>query len=119
MSDQTEREPAPCPPIFSAFSNDQDMLELIELFVSELPERVERVRAAWEERRLEELQRLAHQLKGASPSYGYDELGRIAARLERSLVYCSQDAIEAQAGTICEEIDELVALCNRVIAGGP
>jgi len=105
-------------PIRSAFAGNEEMRELIELFVSELPDRVERVRLAWEDRRLEELQRIAHQLKGASPSYGYDELGQIAARLEHSLVYCSESAIESQTDSIRGEVDELIQTCNRVIAGG-
>lgn len=56
--------------------------------------------------------RCAHRLSGTAPAYGYPALGTAAANLEHSV---ANDGL-AQAWS---EIDVLVGLLDRVLAGAP
>ena len=71
--------------VYSIFADDPDMGELVEFFVEQVPERVKSFRQAFEADDVEELCRLAHQLKGASGSYGFCDLSPLAAKLESIL----------------------------------
>jgi HPt (histidine-containing phosphotransfer) domain-containing protein len=97
----------PEPPIRSSFSNDPEMLELIEYFVSELPERVSALNDCWKNGRLDDLRRLAHQLKGASGGYGFESLGDAAARLEEAI------DMQADVDRLQGEVEELLEMCRR------
>lgn len=85
-------------------SNAEDA-ELISYFISELPERIESLRTATQNRDIENIQRIAHQLKGAAPSYGFPAIGSAARSLE-------QAAHDATADTIEQLNTELTALIN-------
>ncbi len=65
-------------------SDDPSFAQLVELFVSELAEEVDALRKALMSSDTAELARLAHQLKGSCGSYGFPELSRRAAELERA-----------------------------------
>lgn len=97
----------------SQFADDPEMSELVALFVTDLPERVAALMAAWDDRDAVALARLTHQMKGAAPGYGFDILGEAAGRIEHRL----RDADDP--GVILDEIkrdvDELVNLCRRAI----
>ena len=95
-------------PLLSEFADERDMVEIIELFVGELPERVRTLTQCLEEQRMEDLTMLAHQLKGAGGGYGFPTLGMAAAHLEREL---KKDQVDPDA--IRHLLDELVDLCNR------
>jgi HPt (histidine-containing phosphotransfer) domain-containing protein len=100
-------------PIHSSLAEDADLGEIVELFVAEMPQRIERLvdRAAagdWTE-----LGRLAHQLKGAAGSYGFEPVSPAAARLEAALQsQCPESQIRAA-------LDELIGMCRRMRAGLP
>ncbi len=100
----------PAGPIRSEMSSDADMLEIIQMFVDEMPERVAALEDAWRVHDTEALTRVAHQLKGASPGYGYSSVGDAAAILERSLKSADQDLSSVQA-----QFDHLIDLCSRVV----
>ena len=72
-------------PIISSFASDPDMLELVEIFVSEVPDKVDRIRNCESSQNWDELKRAAHQLKGSAGGYGFDALTPVADQLERSL----------------------------------
>lgn len=95
-------------PIRSTFADDPDMQELVRWFVSEMPGRVREIRESWSERRAADLERLAHQLKGASAGYGFACLGEAAARLERSL--------KSGAGLpeVRGQVEGLIEMCGRI-----
>lgn len=98
-------------PIYSTLAADRALADLVELFVDELPDRVARLQRLYDADDRRELERAAHQLKGAAGSYGFDPLTPAAARLEHAV---SEDRA-------CEELaaalDELISLCQRVRAG--
>jgi HPt (histidine-containing phosphotransfer) domain-containing protein len=100
--------------IVSDFAGDPEMGELVQLFVSELPQRVEALRSAWAGKQVETLARLAHQLRGASAGYGFPTIGKSAERLELDIRKLDRrDAGEALA-SIAGQFKDLVDLCNRV-----
>ncbi|MBL0921120.1 MAG: Hpt domain-containing protein [Phycisphaerales bacterium] len=94
----------------SIYRDDPEMAELIELFVGELPERVRALREFFDAGDLASLQRLAHQLRGASGGYGFEPLGFRAEQLESAL------KADADAEVVRKRVDELIALCSRVAA---
>jgi HPt (histidine-containing phosphotransfer) domain-containing protein len=98
-------------PIISALANDPVLSELVEMYVAEMPDRIadlERVFAGGDRERV---RFIAHQIKGAAGSYGFDCLTKAAASLESAL----------RADRPMEEIqrllDELLKLCRRLSAG--
>lgn len=103
-------------PIYSQLADDPDMVELVEMFVSELPNRVEAVLQHWQNRDFRELRRLVHQLKGSSGGYGFSELGRAAAQLEHELGVIIDRNEQNEIDKIRNGVDELVELCQRVRA---
>jgi CheY-like chemotaxis protein/HPt (histidine-containing phosphotransfer) domain-containing protein len=78
--------PAPLPqprPAEPHAGKDESFAQLVELFVRELGEDLASLRALFVEDKRSDLGRLAHQLKGSCGSYGFPELSRRAAELER------------------------------------
>ena len=71
-------------PIYSTLGADLDLGELVEMFVEEIPNRAQALGEAVERRDWLETRRLAHQLKGAAGSYGFEAVTPLAARLELS-----------------------------------
>jgi HPt (histidine-containing phosphotransfer) domain-containing protein len=72
-------------PIRSTYEDDPDMLELVQSFAEELPERASALEALLANGQLDDLQVLAHQLKGAGGGYGFQVITDVAASLERAL----------------------------------
>ncbi len=103
-------------PIRSSLGGDPDMLELIQLFVEEIPERVRTIQDFWQRKELVELRRVAHQMKGASGGYGFPTIGEAAARLEHELNRSVDARATADLSAIAGQIDDLVNHCNRVRA---
>ncbi len=68
---------------FSTLCDDADMVELVELFVQEVPDRLAQLEQCLDQGNWSELARFAHQLKGAGGSYGFPQLTPAAARLEQ------------------------------------
>ncbi|MBO6513561.1 MAG: Hpt domain-containing protein [Phycisphaerales bacterium] len=95
---------------FSLDVTDSDDVELIEMFLGELPKRMEMLSNAAESGDFSHLNRLAHQLKGAAPGFGFDPIGEAAASLELRLKTSNLDMVELEH--IREEFDLLMAECN-------
>ncbi|MEO0483316.1 MAG: Hpt domain-containing protein [Planctomycetota bacterium] len=103
-------------PLKSEFGHDPEMLDLIELFVGELSERVSKLQEAWESGELEYVRMEAHRLKGAAPGYGFSPIGQVAGRLEHALTEASDTALTARVEAASEDFERLVNLCGRVAA---
>jgi len=99
--------------LYSSFGTDPDLGELVDMFVDEMPARVSALTDRLRDNDLEGLRKLAHQLKGAAGSYGFNQITSYAARLEDSV---RRSEPEAQ---VLMAVDELVGLCDRVRAGAP
>lgn len=107
-----ERTPSEHSRIVSEFAHEPDFADLIELFVSELPERVAAIEDAFKDSNHTEVTRLTHQLKGASPGYGFPTIGRAAADVEDWYRSRDDDA-QSEIEGVRSKIDELINLCAR------
>ncbi len=96
--------------IRSEFADDPDMTEVIEEFVARLPATMAAMTEAMANNYHEELQRLAHQLKGAGGGYGYPLLTDKASALEDA-------AKDADAESTRLAMNELQTLIRKVLAG--
>ena len=94
-------------PLRSELVDDPDMLELVDLFVGELPDRIQAIAAALETHDTDSVTRLAHQLKGAGGGYGYPKITEDAAALERA----ARDGVEPEQLRSC--FDALSLTCHR------
>ena len=81
----TANADAECGPIVSTLSLDPDMIELVEIFVAEVPDKVERIVSFEASQNWPELKRAAHQLKGSAGGYGFDCLAPTCQQLEQML----------------------------------
>jgi HPt (histidine-containing phosphotransfer) domain-containing protein len=97
--------------IYSSLASDPDFGELVEMFVDEMPDRVQALVDQAQGANWDELTRLAHQLKGSAGSYGFHEITPFARQLEAAAKERSEEA------AILRSLDELVAMCRRVRAG--
>jgi CheY-like chemotaxis protein/HPt (histidine-containing phosphotransfer) domain-containing protein len=104
-----ESEPeAPRAKLRSTFAGDPDMQELLQEFVSRLPQRVERMMELLRDQEIEQLRQVVHQLKGAGGGYGFGEITHRAADVEKTIkAGAGLDAVTAQ-------IESLVRLLQRV-----
>ena len=97
-------------PVVSEFCNDADMMELVEMFVDELPDKAAAMEKAFNDQDLDELRRLSHQLKGAAGGYGFPTITDAAKVVEADVR--AEEALEKLA----QEVKELVSLCGRARA---
>jgi histidine phosphotransfer protein HptB len=107
----------PDPNAFSLDINDPEDAELIEYFLEELPEKIAAINTAQSEENIEELGRIAHQLKGAAPGFGFPAIGSAAGDLEgriRALDESEQDLQRVQS-----DIESLLSLCQSYITKKP
>ncbi len=113
--------------ILSEFRGDPDMVEMVELFVNELPERIKAMQEAATENNFDALKRHAHQLKGAGGGYGFPMLSTVAGALEDAITRSGIETTSASRSPqatpdeqvltkIRQDLDELLLLCGRVRA---
>ncbi len=92
-------------PIRSTYEDDLDMMEIVQEFADELPGRAESAETLLRDGDLSELQRLAHQLKGAGGGYGFDAITEVAAALEQALKDgADARVLEERASSLCETL---------------
>lgn len=99
--------------IYSDLGLDEDLGELVEMFVDEIPNRIQSLEEALGEQNWPQLKTLAHQMKGAAGSYGFHAISPVAARLEEAAEVVSPEE------EIQQFVGDLVEICQRARAGGP
>ena len=99
--------------IHSRLAADPVLGELVEMFVTEIPNRISALETQARSRNWEQLTRTAHQLKGAAGSYGFDPITPYAARVEQAAKKRHQEE------QILLALADLLDLCRRVRAGVP
>ena len=110
--DSTKNSTKPAP-VYSTLGSDPDLGELVDMFVEEMPQRVQKLVDLCEDANWDDLRRTAHQLKGAAGSYGFLEISPLAAVLE--------DKIRDGQGEeeILQAVETLRAMCLAARAGVP
>ena len=99
-------QPEPCPPIYSEFADDAEMMELVAMFVDELPDRLAALRSALDAGNLAETGRIAHQIKGAAGGYGFPAITDAAGEIESQAQTGDTTATRAA-------LDAMAQLCQR------
>jgi len=97
----------PTEEIASELADDPQLADILPEFVERLPEQLDALREALKEERMDDLERLAHGLKGAGGGYGYPTLSEAAELLERAASRRRTcEATEALAGVqeVCAAI---------------
>ena len=94
-------------PIQSDFNGDPEMRELIDLFVSQMPAKADKLSDLFHGQQIDDLKRLAHQLKGAAGGYGFGIISEAAAQLEQSI------KAEEELDQVRTQVDQLIDLCQR------
>ncbi len=99
--------------IYSSLGADPDLADIVEMFVDEMPGRVQEFSSRADSGDWDSLKTLAHQLKGAAGSYGFDTVTPFAAELENALKTGQSEAI------IREYLVSLLDICSRLRVGAP
>ena len=96
-------------PIRSTYEDDPDMLAIVREFVAELPDRARSLEVVLDAQDLGELQRLAHQLKGAGGGYGFPIVTERAAALESAVKRGTAAAsVKEACASLCETLRAVV-----------
>ncbi|MBX3408521.1 MAG: Hpt domain-containing protein [Phycisphaeraceae bacterium] len=115
MTHSFQGQPKPSDPIRSQYADDPEMRELVSLFVTEIPERMERMLDAFRHQQWENVHRIAHQLKGSSAGYGFPVVGDAAAKVE-DLLRTGPVLDEERLTALADSIKNLAVLCQSVRA---
>ena len=99
--------------LYSALGADPDLIEIVEMFVDEMPDRIAAIQRLLDAQDWAALRRTAHQLKGAAGSYGFDAVSPQATAVEDAN-HNQQPEEQVRAA-----VAELLDLCRRVRAGAP
>ncbi len=97
-------------PLISELADEVDLISLVELYVSRLPEKAAAIEAECFTLDLETVERLAQDLMDSAGSYGFPSITEVARRIERiARTRCRLD-------DLAEESALLVDLCERARA---
>jgi HPt (histidine-containing phosphotransfer) domain-containing protein len=97
-------------PIRSSYESDPEMLEIVCDFARELPAHAARLESLLGARVFADLQRLAHQLKGAGGGYGFNQITDSAGLLEQALKSGAPEPV------LKDRTAELCAVLRAVVA---
>lgn len=96
--------------LVSELADEPDLIELVQAFVGDLPDRLTAIERTLAEETFDDLARLARQLKGAAGGYGFPLITNAAGRLE-SCVKAGVDLDELRVRAA-----DLALLCQRANA---
>ena len=94
-------------PVYSAFADDPDFAELLDMFFEAIPEKRQILEETYRAGEVDQLRTHAHQLKGAGGGYGFQGLSKIAAELEDS---CKANDVDG----VGENLDKLLGYLGRI-----
>ena len=78
-------------PLYSDLACAEDMLDLLESFVSQLPNRAAALSGSFDSGDIAQAKVLAHQLKGAAGSYGFTPISEACLAFEGCLLEDNDD----------------------------
>lgn len=111
---RSENESGESIPLLSRLAGDEDMLDIIEMFVAEMPERVRQIEAMVDDEDVLSLARIASQMKGAAEEIGFTPITEAAERVEVLLLPGQTDMEQLSAS-----VRQLCRLCLRASAERP
>jgi HPt (histidine-containing phosphotransfer) domain-containing protein len=100
--------------LISELAKDPNLRPVVRMFLDDLPATLERLSNVIYRQDHAEIQRLAHELKGTSASFGYPEISHWADKIER----CAQQAASSQTlVTMSEYLDKIKSLRQQAERG--
>lgn len=93
--------------------------EVLQLFLDEVPPRVERLRNAWTAGNIEEVHRSAHSLKGSAGNIGARRLHAICSQLDEIGKSREMDGAAALVDELDAEFDKVDTEIRRIIRAAP
>jgi CheY-like chemotaxis protein len=99
--------------LVSKLADDADMVELVEMFIDELPDKLAAIKTALARQDFDDLARVAHQLKGSAGGYGFPAITEVAKEIE----YTAK--VGRHLETLNAQVKELASLCGRARATVP
>ena len=92
------------------------LTEVLQLFLNEVPPRIERLRNAWTAGNIQEVQRAAHSVKGSAGNIGARRLHAVCSKLDE--IGKSRDVKDAGPliGELDDEFDKVQTEIRRVLA---
>lgn len=100
-------------PLWSTFHGDMDMRPIVEMFLAEIPARVQTIQSAVQGGDLPRLRRIVHQIKGAGGGYGFPQISEAAQKLEN----CLDASGEAWRSQILVPMETFLNILARAHAG--
>jgi PAS domain S-box-containing protein len=94
----------------SQFADDPELSAILPRFIGRLPERIQSLQEALKDLRFEELERLAHRLKGSGGGYGFPALTEAAWELQEA-------AKAGDAERSVRAFEDLREICGAIQAG--
>ncbi len=91
------------------WNDDPALQELVRLFVEDLKLDLEHLARARQNGELDQVSRIAHQIKGCAAGYGFPEVSECAARLER------RAKTESDTRAVAGELAEFIQACRLAI----
>jgi len=92
----------------SDFADDPDMSDLIVAYVGRLPIEVARMKSLLQEKQIEPLRRVVHQLKGSGGGYGFARVTELAAAADCSIKEgAALDRIQGQIHSLIHYIRDI------------
>jgi HPt (histidine-containing phosphotransfer) domain-containing protein len=92
-------------PLYSSFSGDPAMADLIDSFVTSLPASIKEIEVALVKNELEQLEFIARKLKAQGTSCGFEPITEVASSLEKTV----QNAQSLEV--IRSDVDAFIKLC--------
>ncbi len=99
-------------PLLSSLAQDKSMLELIDAFVTELPQKIRDVEEAFSSEDVKKLERLCRSLKSDAGSHGFEPISASASKVETALIESKPPA------DIKGLMEDLVNLCCMARSSG-
>lgn len=92
--------------------------ELLQEFVDELPDKLEKLKFYWMDQDTDNLYRAAHNLKGVSANLGALQLSELAGRLEKQVKEGYNDKVEGLLSEIAVRMRKLTKSALEFLAAG-
>jgi HPt (histidine-containing phosphotransfer) domain-containing protein len=105
-------------PIRSQFADDPEMADLVEMFVSEMPSRIEALQEAWTSGELARLAVLTQRLGGSCSGYGFPSVSVAALRLGQRLADAEVQEMD-QLSSLQQEFEALLKICLQACGTPP
>ncbi len=102
----------------STFHHETAFEPLLKEFTQILPERLNTIKEAGNEKNWDQLARVAHKIKGAAATYGYPSLSDQAGDLELSAKRLLKSPSLISDEKVEGKILAIEHLCRRIVAGG-